>query len=537
MTDKTIYPYLELRCRDKKSTLHLPQKKFPPKFLVEDKKGFCGGYFASYNKAVDKQELFNLCKKNRWDFFGDLEGEFLIFFSDFESEEIHIIVDQNGKFPCYFSLDKEKLIISPDFGLVARELKQRSLNLNYAFDFLNSSHFLYQTDETILREVKQIPVGTVLSISPDFNFNIDTIVDVGGFLKKKVPVFNTVEDFSNKFLVKLEEIVEEKVRILDRLGIKYASDLSTGFDSTLVSYLLKKVSTRSFKCITQESPYIIKDTDPKVARRFAEKHKLDYETLLLTDEFLALSDFDIRWTAEHLYPATHSKLIFTQAKRLSNRGISVWFNGFGGDEIYGSPNIDTEILFHPQIVYFRSFVSHNRDNQLSLVLNSKGLAYFLDHERFRQKNYFPIIHSPSALYVHLIHFPIYWETDVWPITPFVDRRLAEVARGMPVLKNGKLPTKFDVWKNHTEIFVESQFRPGGHMSDLFKRYLIERKPTALEILSNSKLEKTGLFRIRDIRNDISGGVEGKYLQDYGVNTVLMNLLYLEVFLQKNKVKI
>lgn len=538
------FPYLKLHqkrgglnfkewfCQD----LYLPNHVFPPKILVRSESGFCEGYFIAYNQKINSQEVFNACKARRWDFFDQLIGDFFIVFADFDTEEIFIIVDQNGKFPCYFALTNKQLIVSPDFGLVKDFVKDKTLNLNYAFDFLNSSHFLLQADETILNEVGQIPTGTILRISNDLKLELKSFVDIDKLFKNKPPVFNTLADFTKAFLTQLEAIIRERLAVFNKLGLNFSSDLSSGFDSSLISYLLKKTAKKPFNCLTWSSPFIVDDTDPKIVQEFADKHNLKVD-FFNVDNLFPLSGVDLDWVSKNFYPASHATELYLKlGKNLLNKGVNIMFQGVGGDEVYYSSSLELETRFLFQTIFFKAFVGHSRDNKLGLVFTPKGLAYFLDHERFRQKNYFPIIHSPSALYGDIQYFSISWENNIWPVSPFVDRRLSQLCRGIPS-KIGKPPTKFEIWEDHDEIFTKSQFRTNSHMGNLFNRYLKERKETVLTVLKNSKLEKTGLLRISELEKNLKNRNEAVYLSDDGVCTIIQNLVHLECFLQNNKVRV
>lgn len=539
-----VYPLLKLK-KDKGKIafekwfyqgLYLPEHKFPPKFLIREQSGFCGGYFIAYDQKISPRQIFDVCKVRKWNFFDELIGDFFIVFADFDTEEIFIIVDQNGKFPCYFTLANKQLIASPDFGLVKDFVKDKSLNLNYAFDFLNSSHFLLQTDETILNEVGQIPTGTILRIDSNLKLDLKSFVDIDKFFKNKPPAFKTLTDFTKAFLAELEAIIRERLAVFNKLGLNFSSDLSSGFDSSLISYLLKKTTKKPFSCVTWKSPFIVDDTDPKIVQEFADKHSLKVN-FFNVDNLFPLSKIDLDWVSKNFYPASHATELYLKlCKNLFDKGVNIMFQGVGGDEIYYSANLELETRFLFQTIFFKAFVSHCRDNQMGLIFSSKGLKYFLDHERFRQKNYFPIVHSPSALYGDIQYFSISWRNNIWPVSPFGDQRLSQLCRGIPS-KAGKPPTKFEIWKDHDEIFTKSQFRTNSHMGNLFNRYLKERKEIVLTTLKNSELEKTGLLRISELRRNLEKGKEDLYLADDGVVTIIQNLVHLEYFLQQNKVKV
>lgn len=69
--------------------------------------------------------------------------------------------------------------------------------------------------------------------------------------------------------------------------------------------------------------------------------------------------------------------------------------------------------------------------------------------------------SDSVITLFQINFPFIWESGVWMISPFVDLRLLQVARGIPDTGIGKTYLKQQIWNKRTDIFTSSQFREKG----------------------------------------------------------------------------
>jgi len=146
-----------------------------------------------------------------------------------------------------------------------------------------------------------------------------------------------------------------------------------------------------------------------------------------------------------------------------------------------------------------------------------------------------VMPSTSVLGI-LDYFSLWWETEVWPITPFIDRRLLQFARRIPH-QGKKVPDKRKVWEQRKDIFVSSQFRPKGEGPELlFRRFIVERRDFVISVLKNSLLAEKGWIRNQEIISDFLKGDDKKYLVDV-VSSYFHQLVRLEYFLQQNKVKI
>ena len=132
-------------------------------------------------------------------------------------------------------------------------------------------------------------------------------------------------------------------------------------------------------------------------------------------------------------------------------------------------------------------------------------------------------------------FPLAWEIGVWPVTPFIDWRIVQFARRIP-LEGSKKPEKQEIWKYHSDIFVSSQFKPKRGYEDLAKLYLIKKPEIVISILENSILGKKGLVKAQEIVGNVQKGNLKKYLEVDEI-VYLLYLLRLEYFLQHNNIKV
>lgn len=514
--------------------LRLPKQAFPPRFWVEEKDFFCGGYFVCYERKISIDQVVKTCQARNWQFLANLMGDFLIIFCDYSSRELFVLTDQTGKFPWYFAITDEEMISSTSFGLVKDSLKSLTLDVDAAFDFLTANYVLLMDKRTILSEIKQVPLATLLRVDRNLTYSLTPLVNIDTFFAEKPIPYGSEKEFADDLVSFLGQLVAERLKALGNL--RFAADLSSGFDSPLVCYLLKQLSPRLFFCYSCVSPYIVKDTDPQIVRKFAQKHNLEVE-FIPVDNFFPFSDFDLAWISRNFYPGSFGvEWVWTENQAAKKKGAKAIFQGYGGDEMYASFSMETWVRFPAQYAYFLSAVNAVKHWHIERLLTKQGIKMFLDRNRFSQKKFYPILIPPTSALGLLDYFSLWWETEVWPITPFLDWRLLQFARRIPH-QDKKVPDKRRVWEHRKDIFVSSQFRPKGEGPEiLFRRFITERRDFVISVLENSLLAKKGWVRAQEIVRDLLKGNDKQYL-DGVASSYFHQLVRLEYFLQKNKVKV
>lgn len=513
--------------------IKLPERRFPPKFWLEKENSFCGGYFVCYNQRLTSEQVMSYCQNGNWKFLANLVGDFLIIYCDFSKRELYVLTDQTGKFPCYFSLQGRRLILSTNFGVIKNALNTSTLNISTAFDYLSGTNWFLASNETILSEIQQIPPGTLLKIKSDFSYSLMPLIDVDSFFNQKPFPYTSFEKFADDFVLVLEQLVNERLEVLRNFN--FSAELSSGFDSSLICHLLKRLNKHPFRCYTWVSRYTLKDTDPKIVKDFAHKHNLEVD-FFRVDDLYPFSRFDLSWTKERFYPGAHGvEMAYILCNRITENKSVVLFNGIGGDEIYGSPALEDFCRFPIQFSYFYGPVNSLKFYHFGRFLTKKGRAILLDRERFSRKEYCPAVLASSAVLGTSFYHSVYWETGVWPVTPFMDPRLVQFARRIPPHKpEGSLKEK--IWTHRKDIFAESQFREKWHFGGLVSQFVTQRPDFVISVLENSILAQKSLIRAGQIVKDFRQGKYKSYLDDT-VNVYLHNLVRLEYFLQQNNIKV
>lgn len=512
-----------------KRHIQFPENKFPPRFEARDEDFLCAGYLASFDRKVSIEEVVRMCKSKNWQFFNSFVGDFLILAYDARSREIFVLTDMTGKFPCYFTFLKDGFVISTDFVAVRNKLSSLTLDMKAVFDFIDWS--MYISENTIISEIRRLPPATVLAINLDnLSYTLTPIVDFDSFLKKKGSIYGSNVEFTNEFLSLLSWLTKERLEAIHNLP--FAAELSSGFDVTLICYLLKRLTKNPFSCYSMVAELMKTDTDVNVMMKFAKKHDLNVKIIRQDHIFPFSTKADLERTAHNPIALGGEDVVHFQ-KQLAKDGVAIKFTGDGGDEVYQSHDLDLMGKFPIQEIYFNTVrkVKFGADK----ILTQKGLDFLLNRDRFAKKKYFPQILAPSLVRFNRLAFQAYWDVGMWPVQPFADPRLVQLARRMP-RKNSKVPDKQVLWKHRTDIFTPSQFKPKGGAEYQANLFLDKKRDFIIKVLSNSVLAEKGLIKASEIIKDARKGNMDKY-RVWGAHVYLVSILRLEYFLQHNNAKI
>lgn len=509
------------------NNFNLPPNKFPYDFYEINNDYLCAGYFVSYGNNIKPRQIIDYCKNNKWEEIVHISGDFFILYCDFKSKRLCVLTDQTGKFPCYFSSMGKFLVLSTSFIEVVKSIEFPTLDIGQALDYISRDVFI--SDRTIINEVCQIPPGVLFEYKHDGSYSLNSVINLNWY-KDNFPdaVKPSLVEFSDDFVQQFARLIQARLQAIKNL--KFAADLSSGFDSSLVCYLLKKNSKKPFTCYSRIAEAMVGDTDPDLVSKFARKHDLTVK-FLRGDHVFPFSTPDYK-TWLKFGPSQMSKSeLYRYLLELRNDGNAVYFTGEGGDEVLWSNQtaVEMNLKFSLQQEYFYSM--WKLKYYIDRILSKKGLEIFLDRKRFGKKKVYPTLLSPSAINSNQGDFAVCWEAGVWPITPFIDPYLVGVAMSMR-----QIFAKQEIFKNRLDIFIPEQFREKQGPENQIKRYLTERPKNVTSILKNSRLGEKGWIKAEEIVQDIKNGKVNKYFEGDSMS-FLLNVLELEYFLQVNDVKV
>lgn len=507
------------------TSLQIGKTEFPPKVWHKQKEFFLGGYLVSYERKIKLEEIHNALKDSDSNFFTNLIGEYFLVCVDKKVDKIWIITSPNGKFPCYFAIGPGKLSLSTNFSTVLKNISKPTLDIGSAMDYLSRN--IWPSDQTVINQIRQLPPGYILTINNDLSIQISA--STNNFFEKYAP-YSSREEFVEDFLSLLTQVITEQVNATS--GLNLGAELSSGFDSTLICFLLRKVLKDKLSCYSGISKETHADTDPQLVKEFAKKHDLELR-FINQDNVIPFDVNEDLLLIKDRPSQVFKGQIYNNNQNFLKDGIKIKFSGDGGDEVYWSNNDELWYKFPIQEQYFTTVKKINL--KIGTILSNTGMDILYDRERFAKKDIYHSLFSPSAVSANLDYADVSSVNGLWQMTPFIDQRLVALGRQIPRVGN-KIMTKQDLFKNKSEIFPKSFFRPKGGPTKRFERFLTEKKDWTVDLLRNSELGGNGLVQTSQMATDIENGSLDKYFEGTAL-IFLINLLELEYFIKLNNISV
>lgn len=507
---------------------HLPENKFPKKFILDKENIVIGGYFVSYFPKISTEDLYLLCKNKKWHNIVNANGSFLLFCIDLNNRELFIVTDQTGTFPCYFYLNDKEFVLSTSFSDLFDLVKNPVLEIEKTLEFVYGDTTI--SDKTFVKDLYLLPPGMVAKIAKG-SLSTDSFFDYRKILENEAR-FKNLQEYSNAFLGVLEMSVKDRLNVLEK-DAKICADISSGFDSSLISYLVRKNYQGELTCYSEIADDAHGDTDPDIVLELAKKHNFKVKFIKYDDLYPFSTEDDLDFIKDGPSHVQKSQ-VDRYFRSIGKDGMNVRFTGEGGDEAYGSTKgyLELKFKFPVQNKYFT--YQRIRKYGIEDVLTSKSIDILLDKERLKHKIIYTPLIANSVINLEVIMFPFFWEAEVWPIIPFADTRVIEVASMAPKRKP-KEWFKQKLWKDRKEIFVDSQFKEKIGTESHYGRFLTERKDFIVKVLENSLLGQAGYARVGEIIKDLKNGNEKKYLEGDKLRYIT-NLLEVEYFAQEKKLR-
>ena len=426
---------------DRKSKITIPSRTIPKDFSVDQDEFFCGGYFIGYDCSYTKEKIVDLFKNSQFSSMARKSADFLILFINKQSKEIFVLTGQTGKFPCYFAIENNILFLSTNFAWVAKQIQKKTININYVSQFIINGNASLITEETLFKEIKQIPPAILLTVSQDQNITLTICGGMPSIIKEKDKLQYSI--FASKVLSLLEQLIEERLNTIK--NTPYIIELSSGYDSSLVAAILAKKTKGTLHAQSIISNLSPKNNVKEITQKFAQKHKINVKFVNIDTIFPFSTATELQFTQEYFYPADNSfDFVPTRYNFARDEEFAV-FNGNGGDELYmGGRHLS--LLYPIQIEYFKTI--SNLKLGLKEIFTREILEYLTSQKRFTKLNLFANEIPSSTLTFNLQHFPVYWETNTWGMSPFTDIRMAQLSVFAP-----KNTSKYEIWKDRHDIFL------------------------------------------------------------------------------------
>ncbi|MBP7842862.1 hypothetical protein KA017_02565 [Candidatus Woesebacteria bacterium] len=502
MANKNNKNYAWFKYSLKKNDSGLSDQKYKPIHNFPERNNFETVFFqlgtttiTGYYLGLQKNAFsFSQVAKNfinrDWNFISGLSAQYILFILEENEAKLTVISDNTGSFPIYFSKVDNTIYFSPNIDFFTEILDSLTINV---FTTLNMvCHLDAFEEETLFTEVSRIPPSCFFTIENGKEIGINSYLKelIYSNNKQTVKKFPDFESFKKSFLYTLEEVVSD---YLFAIGDKnYISDLSAGFDSSLISYMLNRLNPKKTQCLYVDLPEPFGTQDKHCIHQFAKKHSLKYDVLINNYEELEKTAFYISQ-----YPASYNNYSMDLRLRymFEKHQAKINFTGHGGDELFGAPPIRERFLIKPYALH--SLTLKKTLTTVVDVFSQKGISTISNSEKFEKAMYYPTLVSDSVISNNQKRFPEYWKNNACMLSPLTDPRMIAICQKAPTKKDGKPMFQKDFWATvGPEIHTQRHFSKnkidefGSQLEELIR----VNTDQIISHLKQSPLAQTGLFK-------------------------------------------
>ena len=272
-----------------------------------------------------------------------IKGMFAFAIYDNFKKKLIIVRDRIGEKPLYYGFANGSFLFSSElksffyFPKFEKKICTNSLNLFFKHCYIPGSHSIYN-------DVFKLEPSTYIEI--DLSFKQKSIPILKESLVKTIywqpKISNDYNEYSsNDFLLKIEEKLSNSVNQQMRSDVSLGAFLSGGIDSSLISYLMQKNSTKkinTFNVKFYEDNFDESYYANKIANIIESNHHqitIDYKTALNIIPSLG-KIYDEPFADSSQIPT------FLLSKEIKKH-VTVALSGDGGDELFGGYNRYTSV--------------------------------------------------------------------------------------------------------------------------------------------------------------------------------------------------
>ena len=321
----------------------------------------------AFQTKSDTEVLYKIFSQNEdKNSLKELNGMFSFIYFNYETKKIYVARDRFGVKPLYYFEKPNQFIF------FASEIKQflklndfkKNLDKNIINDFLKYDMVESENEKTIFKEIKKVEPGSLIEfdISKKNNISISKVFYYNLLFDRQKKKFHYQEEFKNLF--------NNSVKIRLPKEVKFASCLSGGIDSTLVSVIANKYSNGGISTLNFKSD--LKEFDEtKYYNEVISKNKFinNYRANVKTDD--VINDFS-KIVFTHDQPFSNGSVLaeYYLYKEAGKNNFKVVLDGHGADESFLGYEIDL-------VNYYQKILIKNNINISNIGKFNYGLKYIL----------------------------------------------------------------------------------------------------------------------------------------------------------------
>ena len=301
-------------------------------------------------------------------FVEKLKGQFCIYIYDKRKKELNIFRDKFGIRPVYYVLTKsKKFFFSSEIkSILSVSDSEHSIN-GYSLAF-TSMFWTNIGDETAFENIKILQPSSYLKLDDNFNLIIKKYGDSFFNNKKNIATIDLQDSLTKSV----------KSQLFGEVG--FCSYLSGGIDSSIIAYLLSKITKN--KIDTFSISFTNQEYDESLAqKKISNFLNTNHNSLLIKDNDISKNFLKTVHAAETFLFRTAPVPMYLLSKFVQQKGHKVFFSGEGADEIL----FGYDIFFETKI---RKFWSKNINSKIRFLLFKRLYNYL---PQFKNSRYFKLI--------------------------------------------------------------------------------------------------------------------------------------------------
>ncbi len=302
----------------------------------------------NYKKTSDTSILVNLFEKLDYkDANKKLDGMYAFVIYDQIKKSLLINRDIQGEKSLYIFEDNKKIIISSEINTIIHYNKSAELNINELKNYFYTRH-LTQFDTTIFKNIRILLPGQMSDISlQNFKFKNISQCHLSDLISEKT-YFKNIKKREEELVDELDSLLKKNIQQMIPIDRKFASVVSGGIDSSLVSALVCKYSKPN-ELISLN--HVHKDEIAPLIPIFQQQlgNKINQYKIYLKDYYRNLVDaVKICNSPVHSHSFV-GQLIMSQ--KISKNKCKAIFGGEGADELFGGYDTYRQIIKNPKKNY------------------------------------------------------------------------------------------------------------------------------------------------------------------------------------------
>ena len=291
-----------------------------------------------------------------------LEGMFAFALYNKKENILYLVRDRIGEKPLYYYHHENKLVFGSDISIF-KDLKNINLSINQTVisEYFQTGNV--SAPNSIYKHIFKLDPGTYLKLTDNFSRKINVPYwSLKNLIKKKEKnkIFKLNFNEQKKNLKNLLEKTVIKQTISD---VQIGSFLSGGIDSSIITSILQKNSSKKIKTFTvgfNDKNFDESDNAKEISKYLGTDH---YEYFIEDNHI-----FNFIENLENIYsePFSDSSQIPTfLVSKLMRQEAKVILSGDGGDEFYGGYN---RYLYLKYIKFFSNNLPLKIKNKLNIIL-------------------------------------------------------------------------------------------------------------------------------------------------------------------------